>query len=35
MKRIVLKVGSAVLTQDGKIAHRRLDNLVEFISTLK
>ena len=35
MKRIVLKVGSAVLTQDGKIAHRRLDNLVEFISTLQ
>ena len=35
MKRIVLKVGSAVLTQDSKIAHRRLDNLVEFISTLK
>jgi glutamate 5-kinase len=34
-KRIVLKVGSAVLTQDGKIAHRRLDNLVEFISILK
>ncbi len=35
MKRIILKVGSAVLTQDGKIAHRRLDNLVEFIATLK
>lgn len=35
MQRIVLKVGSAVLTQDGKIAHRRLDNLVEFISKLK
>ena len=35
MKRIVLKVGSAVLTQNGKIAHRRLDNLVEFISNLK
>lgn len=34
-KRIVLKVGSAVLTQNGKIAHRRLDNLVEFISQLK
>jgi glutamate 5-kinase len=34
-KRIVLKVGSAVLTQNGKIAHRRLDNLVEFISKLK
>lgn len=35
MRRVVLKVGSAVLTQDGKIAHRRLDNLVEFISQLK
>ncbi len=35
MRRLVLKVGSAVLTQDGKIAHRRLDNLVEFISILK
>jgi glutamate 5-kinase len=35
MQRVVLKVGSAVLTQDGKIAHRRLDNLVEFISVLK
>jgi glutamate 5-kinase len=35
MRRLVLKVGSAVLTQDGKLAHRRLDNLVEFISTLK
>ena len=35
MRRLVLKVGSAVLTQDGKIAHRRLDNLVEFITKLK
>jgi len=35
MERLVLKVGSAVLTQDGRIAHRRLDNLVEFISRLK
>jgi glutamate 5-kinase len=35
MKRLVLKVGSAVLTENGKIAHRRLDNLVEFISSLK
>jgi len=35
MQRLVLKVGSAVLTQDGKIAHRRLDNLVSFISLLK
>jgi len=34
-QRIVLKVGSAVLTQDGKIAHRRLDNLVELISEMK
>jgi glutamate 5-kinase len=35
MQRIVLKVGSAVLTQDGKIAHRRLDNLVELMSRLQ
>jgi len=35
MRRIVLKVGSAVLTQDGKMAHRRLDNLVELISVLQ
>ena len=35
MQRLVLKVGSAVLTQDGKIAHKRLDNLVEFIVELK
>jgi glutamate 5-kinase len=35
MERIVLKVGSAVLTQDGKIAHERLDNLVRFIAKLK
>ena len=35
MQRLVLKVGSAVLTQNGKIAHKRLDNLVEFIIELK
>jgi len=35
MRRIVLKVGSAVLTQDNKIAHRRLDNLVAFIAKLQ
>jgi len=35
MQRVVIKVGSAVLTQDGKIAHRRLDNLVELIALLK
>ncbi|MEA2049671.1 MAG: glutamate 5-kinase [Campylobacterota bacterium] len=35
MQRLVLKVGSAVLTQNGKIAHRRLDNLVELIAVLK
>ncbi len=34
-RRIVVKVGSAVLTQNGKIAHRRLDNLVELIAQLK
>lgn len=35
MRRIVLKVGSAVLTQDGNVALDRLSNLVEFISLLK
>lgn len=35
MTRLVLKVGSAVLTQDGKIAHKRLDRLVELIVELK
>lgn len=35
MRRIVLKVGSAVLTQDGQVALDRLSNLVEFIALLK
>ena len=35
MQKLVLKVGSAVLTQDSKIAHKRLDRLVEFIVELK
>ena len=35
MKRLVIKVGSAVLTQDGKLAMTRLCNLVEFIAKLK
>ncbi len=35
MKRIVLKVGSAVLTQGDSLALDRLYNLVEFISELK
>lgn len=35
MRRIVLKVGSAVLTQDGDLALNRLQNLVEFISQLQ
>lgn len=35
MKRVVLKVGSAVLTQDGKLALERLNNLVELIALLK
>ncbi|MBL6970242.1 MAG: glutamate 5-kinase [Campylobacterales bacterium] len=33
--RIVLKVGSAVLTQDGKLALERLRNLVDLIDKLK
>ncbi len=35
MQRLVLKVGSAVLTQDGALALDRLTNLVEFIALLK
>ncbi|MCK9337863.1 MAG: glutamate 5-kinase [Arcobacteraceae bacterium] len=35
MQRIVLKVGSAVLTQNGSLALERLENLVQFISELK
>ncbi len=35
MQRLVLKVGSAVLTKNAKIAHRRLDNLVKLIFLLK
>lgn len=34
MKRIVIKVGSHVLTQDGKVATKRLHALVDFIATL-
>jgi len=34
-KRLVIKVGSAVLTEDGKLATQRLKNLVNFISKLK
>ena len=35
MKRIVVKVGSAVLTQNDSIAHERMKELVDFISELK
>jgi len=35
MKRVVIKVGSAVLTQDNKIALTRLQALVLFLSELK
>ncbi len=35
MKRIVIKVGSSVLTQDGKIARVRMLNLVTFIAKLR
>jgi len=35
MRRIVLKVGSAVLTQDGALALERLRNLVGLIALLK
>ncbi len=35
MKRLVLKVGSAVLTQHNRIAKERMQNLVDFIAELK
>jgi len=35
MKRVVVKVGSAVLTQDGTIALQRMQNLVDFLAKLK
>lgn len=35
MQRIVLKVGSAVLTERNQLAVERIDNLVEFIVELK
>ena len=35
MRRIVVKVGSAVLTQDGEIALERMQALVDFLSELK
>ena len=35
MKRVVVKVGSAVLTQDGAIALERMQALVDFLAELK
>lgn len=35
MKRVVVKVGSAVLTQDGTIALERMQSLVDFLCELK
>ncbi|QOP45335.1 glutamate 5-kinase [Sulfurimonas paralvinellae] len=35
MKRVVVKVGSAVLTQDGEIALRRMQSLVNFLTELR
>lgn len=35
MKRIVLKVGSAVLTEQNRIAKERMQHLVDFIAELK
>ncbi len=35
MKRIVVKVGSAVLTQDGEIAQERMEELVDFLFELR
>ncbi|WP_281950546.1 glutamate 5-kinase [Nitrosophilus kaiyonis] len=34
MKRVVIKVGSAVLTENNRLAKKRMLNLVEFISKL-
>ena len=33
--RIVVKVGSAVLTQEGEIAVERMQSLVDFLANLK
>lgn len=35
MKRLVIKVGTAVLTQDGQLAIERMANLVDLIAKLK
>ncbi len=35
MKRIVIKVGSAVLTEQNRVARERMQNLVDFISELR
>ncbi len=35
MKRVVIKVGSAVLTEDNKIAKERMRNLVAFVADVK
>ncbi len=35
MKRIVIKVGSAVLREDNLLAVQRLNNLVDLIAKLK
>lgn len=35
VKRVVIKVGTAVLTEDGKLALERMSNLVDLIAKLK
>jgi len=35
MKRLVVKVGSAVLSEQNRIAKDRMQNLVDFIADLK
>jgi len=35
MKRVVVKVGSAILTQNGEIALERMQSLVDFLAELK
>lgn len=34
-KRLVIKVGTAVLTQDGQLALERMNNLVNLIAKIK
>ncbi|MDC4452274.1 hypothetical protein NQ646_17910, partial [Acinetobacter baumannii] len=35
MKRLVIKVGTAVLTENGQLSYERMQNLVDLIAKLK